>query len=349
MHLHRLPQGDGAAGRPRRPGAQPQCAGPLRDRLRAVHVLRYLHRGLPLRRALLVTGVRVRRDGHPRADARARQAPRVDVDGARTAGARPGGRGAQGTRRRPQGGGQARRPAAGRSRSGPGPGRRRQTRKQRTRTDRTPQGRERDARRHRSRPWLPVDLRCRDRLRPRRYRHPRRGRHHRHHPADGARRPLAGRRPRRDRRRIPPAHGGVHRLGAGADLRRVRRRPAALRADAHQGAHRPLPGRRFGQPLGRAGRGPRLGRRPGLGRRGRVPRHLDQPRRARPGLHRGLRAQPLPVLGAALRGAVRAAAGRARRRDRAVPQVGGGRAAAADLKNGSFRTPAAPAPREEQR
>lgn len=195
-------------------------------------------------------------------------------------------------------------------------------------------------------PGLPLAHRCRDRLRPRRHRHPRRGRHHRHHPAAGARRPLAGRRTRRDRRRIPPPDGRVHRLGAGADLRRFRRRPPALRADAHQGAHRPLPGRRFGQPLGRARGGPRLGRRPGLGRRRRLPRHLGQPRRRRPGLRRSLRAQPLPVLGAALRGAVRAAAGRARRGDRAVPQAGEDASAAAGLRNGAARTPA---PREEQR
>ena len=42
------------------------------------------------------------------------------------------------------------------------------------------------------------------------------------------------------------------------------------------------------------------------------------------GLHRGLRREPLPALGAALRGAVRPAARRAGRRDRPVPQAGAG-------------------------
>src|SRR5690242_1303102 len=102
VHLHRLPQGDGPARRPRWPRAQPQRPRPLRHRLLPVHVLRYLHRGLSFRRPVLVSGVRVRRDRHPRAHPRARQAPRVDVD--RPGPARPGPRrgGAQGDRRRPQ-------------------------------------------------------------------------------------------------------------------------------------------------------------------------------------------------------------------------------------------------------
>ena len=66
VHLHRLPQGDGARRRPGRPRAQPQRPRPLRHRLLPLHVLRYLHRGLSLRRAVLVAGVRVRGDGHPR-------------------------------------------------------------------------------------------------------------------------------------------------------------------------------------------------------------------------------------------------------------------------------------------
>ena len=60
------------AGRPR---AQPQHARPLRHRLLAVHVLRHLHRGLPVRRAVLVAGVRVRRVRHPRPDPREGPAP----------------------------------------------------------------------------------------------------------------------------------------------------------------------------------------------------------------------------------------------------------------------------------
>ncbi|MCE0447541.1 NADH-quinone oxidoreductase subunit I [Streptomyces tricolor] len=71
-------KGDGAARRPRWPGAQPQRPRPVRDRLLAVHVLRYLHRGLSFRRAVLVPGG-VRRDRHPRPHPRAGQAPRVDV------------------------------------------------------------------------------------------------------------------------------------------------------------------------------------------------------------------------------------------------------------------------------
>ena len=61
----------------------PQRARPVRHRLLAVHVLRHLHRGLPVRRAVLVAGVRVRRARHPRPDPRAGPARRVDVDGAR--------------------------------------------------------------------------------------------------------------------------------------------------------------------------------------------------------------------------------------------------------------------------
>ena len=45
---------------------QPQRPRPVRDRLLAVHVLRDLHRGVPVRRAALVARVRVRRARHPR-------------------------------------------------------------------------------------------------------------------------------------------------------------------------------------------------------------------------------------------------------------------------------------------
>ena len=52
-----------ASGRAGRPGPRPLGARPLRHRLRPVHVLRHLRRGLPLRRPVLVAGVRVlRRD-----------------------------------------------------------------------------------------------------------------------------------------------------------------------------------------------------------------------------------------------------------------------------------------------
>src|SRR5207247_9329486 len=49
--------------------------GPFRDRLRALHVLRDLRGGVPLRRAVLEPGVRVRRVRHPR-DAPRTRAPR---------------------------------------------------------------------------------------------------------------------------------------------------------------------------------------------------------------------------------------------------------------------------------
>ncbi|CAM5425040.1 NAD(P)H-quinone oxidoreductase subunit I, chloroplastic [Streptomyces canarius] len=89
--------------------------------------------------------------------------------------------------------------------------------------------------------------------------------------------------------------------------------------------HRPLPGRRLRQPLGRPhGRGRRR-RRPGLGGRRRLPDHLDRPGRPRRRHHRGHRREPVPALGTALRGPVRAAPRRAGRRDRPVPQGQGRR------------------------
>ena len=65
-----------------------QRARPVRHRLLAVHVLRHLHRGLPVRRAVLVAGVRVRRVRHPRPDPREGPARRVDADRAAAARAR---------------------------------------------------------------------------------------------------------------------------------------------------------------------------------------------------------------------------------------------------------------------
>ena len=61
VHLHRGPQGARAAAPRRWRAAQGQQARPLRHRLRAVHVLRHLRRGVPVRRALLEPRVRVQR------------------------------------------------------------------------------------------------------------------------------------------------------------------------------------------------------------------------------------------------------------------------------------------------
>ena len=60
----------GAGGRRNRPGppADPERAGPVRHRLLAVHVLRDLYRSLPLRRAVLVARLRLRRTGPARPD-----------------------------------------------------------------------------------------------------------------------------------------------------------------------------------------------------------------------------------------------------------------------------------------
>ena len=100
VHLHRRPQGDPRAGR-RRPRAERQDPGPLRDRLRAVHVLRHLRRGLPVRRAVLEPRVRVRGVRHQRHGPRARAAGGVDLH--RAAAARLGG-GRRGTARGTRGG-----------------------------------------------------------------------------------------------------------------------------------------------------------------------------------------------------------------------------------------------------
>ena len=61
VHLHRGSQGARPAAPRRWRAAQGQQARPLRHRLRAVHVLRHLRRGVPVRRAVLEPGVRVQR------------------------------------------------------------------------------------------------------------------------------------------------------------------------------------------------------------------------------------------------------------------------------------------------
>src|SRR5690606_15900566 len=111
VHLHRLAQGDPPRGG-RRPGPHPQRPRPVRDRLRAVHVLRHLRRGVPVRRAVLVAGVRVRRVRHRGADAREGAAARVDVDRPAAAGPRPRRRAAEGDRRGGEGGGAGRAPVS---------------------------------------------------------------------------------------------------------------------------------------------------------------------------------------------------------------------------------------------
>ena len=83
---------------PRREGGQAahgQHPRPLRHRLRALHVLRDLCRGVPVRRALLEPRVRVLRAQHRQAAPRQGEARRVDGDGARARAARAR-RGSQG-------------------------------------------------------------------------------------------------------------------------------------------------------------------------------------------------------------------------------------------------------------
>ena len=94
VHLHRRAQGDARA-RLRRQGPLDEGPGPVRDRLRALHVLRDLRGGLSLRRALLEPRVRVRRVRHRRAHAREGEARGVDVHGPAAADDR-GGRGGSG-------------------------------------------------------------------------------------------------------------------------------------------------------------------------------------------------------------------------------------------------------------
>lgn len=100
VHLHRLPQGDDPRprGRPPPPAERPR---PLRHRLQPVHVLRDMHRGLPVRRPLLVSGVRVRGRRHPQPHPREGQAGRLDPDRSPASGPRPGRRAAEGAHRRP--------------------------------------------------------------------------------------------------------------------------------------------------------------------------------------------------------------------------------------------------------
>ena len=69
--------------RRRRQAPLGEPARPLRHRLRAVHVLRHLRRGVPVRRPVLEPRVRVLRAPHRRPAARQGQARRVDGDGAR--------------------------------------------------------------------------------------------------------------------------------------------------------------------------------------------------------------------------------------------------------------------------
>ena len=88
VHLHRGSQGARPAAPCRRRAAQGQQARPLRHRLRAVHVLRHLRRGVPVRCAVLEPGVRVQRAEDRRPAARQDQARRVDGDRARGARAR---------------------------------------------------------------------------------------------------------------------------------------------------------------------------------------------------------------------------------------------------------------------
>ena len=82
VHLHRGPQDQGPAPPGRRQAPHHPAARPLRHRLRAVHVLRDLRRGVPVRRPLLEPRVRVLRAPHRRPPPRQGQARRVDGDGA---------------------------------------------------------------------------------------------------------------------------------------------------------------------------------------------------------------------------------------------------------------------------
>src|SRR5690606_3441649 len=95
VHLHRGPQGDRSAPTSRRQAPLGQQARPLRHRLLAVHVLRDLRRGLPVRRPVLEPRVRVLRAAHRRPAARQGAPRRVDGDGPRLRAVR-GGLGAEG-------------------------------------------------------------------------------------------------------------------------------------------------------------------------------------------------------------------------------------------------------------
>ena len=84
VHLHRRAQGEGAAASCRRQAPHGEQARPLRHRLHALHVLRHLRRGLPVRRALLESRVRVLRAPHRRPPPRQGAPRRVDGDGSRS-------------------------------------------------------------------------------------------------------------------------------------------------------------------------------------------------------------------------------------------------------------------------
>ena len=83
VHLHRGPQGEGPAPARGRQAPHGQHARPLRHRLRALHVLRHLRRGVPVRRPVLEPRVRVLRAPHRRPAPRQGAARRVDGDGPR--------------------------------------------------------------------------------------------------------------------------------------------------------------------------------------------------------------------------------------------------------------------------
>ena len=195
-------------------------------------------------------------------------------------------------------------------RAGQGGGRRRGKARRRPRRTPTPAARRTAAAGH------PGDRRRRAAARPRRGGgRLRRARGHHRPPRPG--RPLPGGQPRRGRRPLPGAHRRAGRLGAGADLRRRGGRAAAVRGDADPGADRR---RRRPGPARLAGRAGRRRRRAGPGRaaRRRVPLDARSTCPA-PGTAERIGERDLPRLGAAVRGALGAAAGRPGRRDRAVP------------------------------
>ena len=258
VHLHRLAQGRGR--RPRRgPAPAAQRARQVRHRLLPLHVLRHLHRGLPVRRAALDARVRVRRDRRARPAARQGPAGRLDADRAAAAGPRRARRAVEGGGHR---GPQGRRPGRGHCRQNRKASVRR-TAAPTAATPPSPARRPRPSRRphaHRVAAATPTEPTLRS---PPSHRSPGsdrrgraaagprgdRGRFRRpggdQHPP-GPRRPLPGDQPGRDRRALPGARRRAGRLGAGAGLRRRGRGPAALRRDADPGPDRPV--RRPGPP-----------------------------------------------------------------------------------------------------
>ena len=185
--------------RPRAAASAAQRARPVRDRLLALHVLRHLHRGLPVRRAVLVAGVRVRRDSTSATSPTRRTGC---ASGCATVPPPPG--------RRPRRGAAKELATATGEPTAASRGRR-------------------EARPAPDGPTAPMTLadaassRCSAVVvlavgGPRR-----------DDPQRRPRRAVAGRHPRRARRLLPGADRRVRRLGAGADLRRRRRRAAAVR------------------------------------------------------------------------------------------------------------------------